>query len=247
VRLPGSELLTLLGPAVPSDHAGQTLADHYISAAAGRRSSGGWRVLDLGCGDGRSLDAFRRRDSQVEWVGLDLEDSPEVATRTRSDAEFATFDGERMPFADGRFDLVFCKQVLEHVRRPEPLLAEVARVLAAGGCFAGSTSQLEPYHSLSVGNHTPYGLVQLLAGAGLETVELRPGIDGLTLVARRLLARGGLMERWWTRESPLNRAIELGGRVARADPRTRNAAKLLLCGQFAFLARRPASTSTSPQ
>jgi SAM-dependent methyltransferase len=230
----------LLGPAIPRDHARQTLADGYISLAPGRPADRPWRVLDLGCGDGRSFDAFRRRDPEVDWVGLDLEDSPEVATRTRRDARFATFDGERIPFADESFDLVFCKQVLEHVRRPEPLLAEVARVLAAGGCFAGSTSQLEPYHSLSVGNHTPYGLAELMRGVGLEVLELRPGIDGLTLVARRLLARGGLMERWWTRESPLNRAIDFGGRLARADPRTRNAAKLLFCGQFAFLARRPA-------
>jgi ubiquinone/menaquinone biosynthesis C-methylase UbiE len=38
-----------------------------------------------------------------------------------------TFDGVNLPFGDDDFDLVYCKQVLEHVRHPEPLLAEVGR------------------------------------------------------------------------------------------------------------------------
>ena len=99
-------------------------------------------------------------------MGLDLPSSPEVDARARADAEFVTFDGERLPFGDGEFELVFCKQVLEHVRRPEPLLAEVARVLEPGGHFVGSTSQLEPYHSLSVTNFTPYGLARLMGENG---------------------------------------------------------------------------------
>ena len=139
----------LLGDALPADHAGQVLADHYIDREIGREPGRPWRVLDLGCGVGDSVDAFRARDPQVEWVGIDVPGSPEARERTRTDARFETFDGIALPFEDGSFDLVFCKQVLEHVRHPEPLLSEVARVLAPGGFFAGSTSQLEPYHSLS--------------------------------------------------------------------------------------------------
>lgn len=228
----------LLGDALPDDHARQTLADRYAEREIGRPAGGPWRVLDLGCGAGGSVEVFRARDPDVQWIGLDVPGSPEARERTRTDARFETFDGVSMPFEDGAFDLVYCKQVLEHVRRPEPLLAEVRRVLAPGGWFAGSTSQLEPYHSLSLWNYTPVGFLALLEQAGLRPVELRPGIDGLTLIAWRLAGNHRCFHRWWGGESPLNRALDACARMLKADRRTLNATKLLLCGQFAFLARR---------
>jgi SAM-dependent methyltransferase len=227
-----------LGDVVPGDHARQTLADRYAEREIGRPTQGPWRVLDLGCGAGGSVDVFRARDPQVDWIGLDVPGSPEARERDRRDARFEIFDGITMPFDDGAFDLVYCKQVLEHVRQPEPLLAEVRRVLAPGGWFAGSTSQLEPYHSLSLWNYTPVGIVRLFDGAGLRTVEVRPGIDGLTLIAWRLAGGHRWFHRWWGRESPVNRVLNACGRALRADARTLNATKLLFCGQFAFLAQR---------
>jgi SAM-dependent methyltransferase len=125
------------------------------------------------------------------------------------------------------------------VEHPRELLEEVARVLEPGGHFAGSTSQLEAFHSLSTFNWTPYGFARVAEAAGLEVVELRPVIDGFTLVARRALGRPRFFDRWWARESPPYRAIELAARARRLDARTRNQIKLILCGQFAFLARRP--------
>lgn len=240
---PGRELRTLLGDAVPADHARQTLADAYIERQAGRRAGAPWRVLDLGCGTGSSVDYFRARDPNVDWVGIDLDDSREVRERRRSDARFVSFDGVEMPFEDGQFDLVYCKQVLEHVRQPAPLLAEVARVLAPGGAFAGSTSQLEPFHSMSVWNYTPVGFEGLLRDAGLHLREIRPGIDGLTVIARRLLGSGRGLDRawarWWGDRSPLNRLLDGYGRLRGVDTRSLNAIKLLYCAQFAFLAERP--------
>ena len=235
------DLLELLGERVPDDHTRQVVAEWYVEEwyRRLRRRSGPARVLDLGCGAGDSVDVFRRFDPGVRWVGLDLPASPEVASRSRSDAEFATFDGERIPFPGGEFELVFCKQVLEHVRRPAPLLREVARVLEPGGHLAGSTSQLEPYHSLSVGNFTPYGVALLVKDAGLEAVEFRPNIDGLALIVQRGMGMHPFFYRWWARESPLNRLIGLFGRGARLERRSVNAIKLLLCGQFCFLARKP--------
>jgi SAM-dependent methyltransferase len=244
VRYPGRELGALLGPVIPGDDASQTLADSFIARALGRSEGSPWRVLDLGCGTGSSLDAFRARDPAVEWTGLDLLDSPEARERTRTDAPFATFDGIKIPFEDGAFDLVYCKQVLEHVRHPEPLLAEARRVIAPGGFFAGSTSQLEPFHSYSYWGYTPFGFCELLRTAHLDPVEIRPGIDALTLLARRGLGQRGLMERrwqrWWASESPLNRVIDRYGRARGLPVEATAANKLLFAGQFAFLARHGA-------
>lgn len=229
----GDDLGDLLGPRIPGDHSRQVVADDY---AARLRPA---RVMDLGCGAGDSVDLFRALDPEVDWVGVDVEDSYEVSGRTRADAEFVTFDGRRLPFEDASFDLVYCKQVLEHVEHPHELLREVARVLRPGGSFAGSTSQLEAFHSRSIFNWTPYGFTVTAEEAGLEVVELRPVIDGLTLVAWRAVGLPRFFHRWWARESPGYRVIELAARMARLDARTRNQIKLVLAGQFAFLARRP--------
>jgi SAM-dependent methyltransferase len=235
----GREIRDILGDRLPRDHARQTLADSYAARLRPRD------VLDLGCGAGDSVELFRQLDSGVRWVGVDIEDSTEVRARSRTDAEFHTFDGVHLPFEDSSFNLVYSKQVLEHVVEPAPLIREVTRVLRPGGHFAGSTSQLEPFHSRSTANYTPYGLAVLLEGYGLEVVELRPGIDALALIVRRGLGRPRWMHRWWVGESPLNRAIDLVGRLGRRDAAEVNALKLLFCGQFAFLARRPAGTGVA--
>lgn len=231
------DLREVLGPRLPTDHASQTGA--WDMAARALAAGPAHSVLDLGCGRGDSLDLFRRLAPASTWTGLDVEDSAEVRQRTRTDADFRTFDGEHVPFPDRSFDLVYCVQVLEHVRRPAPLLGETARVLRPGGRLAGSTSQLEPFHSRSTFGYTPYGLTLLMEEAGLEVMELRPGIDALTLIVRRGLGAPRVFDRWWGRESPLNRAIGLFSRLARLDPAGTSAAKLLFCGHFSFLARRP--------
>ena len=244
VRLPGRELDELLPSVIPADHARQTIADHYVERGIGRAEGRPWRVLDLGCGSGSSVDLFRARDPDVQWVGLDVPESPEPPTRT--DARFETFDGISIPFGEGSFDLVYCKQVLEHVRHPKPLLADVRRILAPGGYFAGSTSQLEPFHSLSMWNYTPLGFYEIAKEAGLRLIELRPGIDGRR--ARRAAA-------WWAADRPFDSAGGRGGGVRRSAAqrpwstrygsrarvwmrRAVNATKLLFCGQFTFLAQR---------
>lgn len=237
LQMLGADLADLLGSRIPGDHSRALLADAVATgwlARPGRPPAP--RVLDLGCGTGDSVDLFRSLEPSVRWTGADIESSPEVAQRTRGDADFVTFDGERLPFADRSFDLVYCKQVLEHVRHPAPLLGEVARVLDPSGALAGSTSHLEAFHSRSVWNYTPYGLMLLFEEAGLELVEVRPVIDAFTLVTWRALGTPRFFARWWARESPPYRAISLLARATRWDHRTVNTAKLTLSGQFTFLA-----------
>lgn len=221
-----------LKDSLPDDHSKQATSQSVATAFADVFKNG--NILDLGCGDGRSLDFFRQLAPMARWVGVDIEESPEVSSRTRSDGEFVVFNGIDLPFDDGFFDLIFCHQVLEHVRYPELLLKSAQRVLARGGILIGSTSQLEPYHSYSFWNYTFVGFKQLLRDAGLKLVEIRPGIDGPTLIQRSYLGRPAEFSKYFSQESPLNQEIEQ--RYASKSAQRRNFEKLLFCGHFVFAA-----------
>jgi SAM-dependent methyltransferase len=236
-RLPGADQRALLRPAIPTNVSPQVLADALVPEVLAGAPRGAL-VIDLGCGRGDSVDLFRAVDPSVRWVGLDLAGSREFEERSRSDADFRTFDGLVLPFADASVDAVFCKQVLEHVEHPHEVLRDVARVLRPGSRFAGSTSHLEPYHSRSVGCWTPYGLKRLLESTGFQLELLLPGIDALTLIGRSL-TRARWFDGWWSRRSPFNAFVDGLGRVLRWDAEDRNTVKLQFSGQFAFVARRP--------
>jgi len=223
---------------VPSDHSRQVSVNSVTKKLLLDEENNIGNVLDLGCGKGESVDFFRSVNPDINWTGLDVDISPEVKKRSRTDAEFKTFDGVNIPFEDNSFDLIYCKQVLEHVRIPEKLLREVCRVLKPNGYFVGATSQLEPFHSLSVWNYTPHGFRLLAEDAGLQVEEIRPGIDALTLIIRAALQRPKFFSRWWEKESPFNTLIGLVGFLTRKGNREINFAKLVLCGQFCFIVKK---------
>lgn len=235
----GDDLRSELGAALPSDHAAQAYALDVLRAQLPLLPGEAPVVVDLGCGRGDHVDVVREVRPGAHWIGVDIDDSAEVGERRRSDAEFRSFDGEHVPLEDGSAELIYCQQVFEHVVRPEPLLADVARVLAPGGVFCGSVSQLEPFHSRSVGGFTPYGWRLAIERAGLTLTEVRPGIDSGTLALRRLAGRRGRFDKYWVTESPGNRVLALVARTKRADPATVNALKLMFAGQFTFVVHKP--------
>ncbi|WFU50232.1 class I SAM-dependent methyltransferase [Sinorhizobium terangae] len=190
-------------------------------------------VLDLGAGTGASYERLKRHIPNIQYMGLDIESSPEVDSRTREDLQFKVYDGRKMPFESGQFDVVFCKQVLEHVRYPDEVIAEVARVIKKGGIFVGSVSQLEPYHSHSIFNWTAYGIVQVLESHGLVVRQLRPGIDGITLTMRRIISREKFNE-FFGFESIFNHFID--GNLRKSTVWERNFNKLLIAGHIAWIA-----------
>jgi SAM-dependent methyltransferase len=218
---------------------------HYLDEAMTGEDPPG-RVLDLGCGVGRTIDTFRAHDPDIEWVGVDIEGSPEVEARIRQDGHFVTFDGINLPFRDGAFPLVYSHQVLEHVPRPYELVAEVGRVLEPGGTFIGSTSQMEPYHSYSLWNYTVYGFRTIVEAAGLVLEEVRPSLDGFTLTRRAYDGRPPAASRWWGQESPVNQEIDQWGADTDQSHARINARKLEFCGQFAFRVRKPVPAKRLP-
>jgi SAM-dependent methyltransferase len=226
----------LFRPFLLSDHSRQATAKCFAREAV-RYLSGAGKILDLGCGEGDSTAFFSEIDPNADWFGVDIEDSLEVRARRQTDGTVATFDGTNLPFCDGAFDLIYSHQVFEHVRRPDELLRDVARVLGPGGLFVDSVSYLEPYHSYSIFNFTPYGVMRVFEDAGLELVELRPDIDGPTLMTRQIFERARLFQAFF-RRSPGTTQIGALGRMLGLQHQHINFLKLQFSGQICFLARR---------
>jgi hypothetical protein len=97
-------------------------------------------------------------------------------------------------------------------------------------------SYLEPYHSFSLCNFTPFGWYTLVRAAGLEPQVLAGGIDSLSLI-QRSISRQNARDSWWAL-SPLNRAF-LSSRSL--GVREKNYRILMNAGHIAFLCRRPAA------
>jgi SAM-dependent methyltransferase len=95
----------------------------------------GLRVLDLGCGHGMAAVVLARHGARV--TALDLSAGYLGEARRRAEVngaavDFVQADGERLPFADGRFDRVWGNAVLHHLDL-RVAGRELRRVLAPGG------------------------------------------------------------------------------------------------------------------
>lgn len=171
-------------------------------------------------------------------------DSQEVLSRPKKNLPFCAYDGVHIPLADQSVDIIYSRQVFEHVRHPQLVFEDAHRVLKPNGVFVGSTSHLEPFHSRSYWNYTPYGFCILLRDAGFDSILVRPGIDSLTLIGRRLfsyLKLAAVFDPFFTIESPANLFLEALLRLSGQPAERRNALKLLFSGQFCFFARKHAS------
>ncbi len=197
------------------------------------------KVLDLGCGEGNSFDFFRRLSKRVVWHGVDIENSPEVKQRTIESTRISTFNGIDLPFPDNYLDLIFCHQVLEHVRYPDALISDALRVMKPNGIFMGSVSYLEPYHSYSIFNFTPYGIVRIFGDAGFELKEIRPGVDTAMLINRQMLNRSTILRPIWN-HNYLYAIINLIGCLFDLEHSHRNFLKIQFSGHLVFIAEQAA-------
>ncbi|RME62962.1 MAG: class I SAM-dependent methyltransferase [Alphaproteobacteria bacterium] len=233
-RLPGYRQLR---PLLRDDQSRITSAWLVVREIYMERGSG-QTVLDLGCGEGTSLDWFLRLDPSVRWHGVDIEDSPEVRARAQADPRMSGFDGVHLPYGDASFDIVFCHQVYEHVRRPLDLIGEVRRVLKPGGIFVGSVAYLEPYHSYSLFNLTPYGMAYVMEHGGLAPQRLMHSSDAFYKIFRQLFGGARLWSVFW-KFSPLYLLIHILGSLAGLDKQDINLLKIQYAGAFCFVGRRP--------
>lgn len=108
------------------------LVDHGLSDLSGLR------ILDVGCGRGRSLNKFIDYGARSEnLVGVDIaEHRVEEAKKTYPWIEFQHLNAERIPFEDCSFDIALQFTVFSSIPTDEmrkQVAAEMMRVVRPGG------------------------------------------------------------------------------------------------------------------
>ena len=104
----------------------------------------GARVLELGPGQGLGL-LGRARDAGARCSAFDVADYADPSTVAGLGVDLRVGPAAHLPWADATFDVVWSSSVLEHLRDPAAMLAEVRRVLRPGGVHVAYVD-LESHH-----------------------------------------------------------------------------------------------------
>ena len=104
-------------------------------------------ALDVGARDGYWSERIKEFGYKV--IAIDIE--PKNKNIIKHDLE------EVLPFEDGRFDLIWCTDVVEHLSRPDFLISEIGRTLKKGGTSIITTpnSAFWFYHIVALWGWTP--------------------------------------------------------------------------------------------
>lgn len=128
------------------------------------------RLLDCGCGDVPYYGMYR--ELVTETLCIDWGEG--VHGREHVDREVDL--NRELPLDSASFDTVLLADVLEHIRVPERLIEELARVLAPSGKLLMMVPFFyqvhEPPHDYY--RYTRFALEKMCREAGLEIVELVP-------------------------------------------------------------------------
>lgn len=154
------------------------------------------RIVEVGCSTGGLAQALKARRPDVHFVGLELDAKAADIARSRCDEVLQLNIDEAGPefFASlqGNDCWVF-GDVLEHLRDPWRVLAEVARVLAPGGCVVASIPNAQHW-----------------------SVQARLNMGHFQYEATGLMDRTHL--RWFTRQTMLQLFDSAGLRVEAGVP-----------------------------
>jgi 2-polyprenyl-6-hydroxyphenyl methylase/3-demethylubiquinone-9 3-methyltransferase len=108
----------------------------------------GKRVLDVGCGGGLLSEGMAARGAQV--TGIDMGEAPLSVARLHLyesglEVDYQQITAELMADENPAvFDIVTCLEMLEHVPRPDSVIAACARMVKPGGLVVFSTLNRNP-------------------------------------------------------------------------------------------------------
>lgn len=125
------------------------------------------RGLQLGSGrDKHGLGAELETDGEIIAIDPDIDGLKQNEMSKKVGA-----DGQRLPFSDEEFDLVFSKHVFEHLPNPQLALEEIDRILQPGGTFIVLVPNPSHYYA-RISDLTPFEFHQFwLRLLGKENIE----------------------------------------------------------------------------
>jgi 2-polyprenyl-6-hydroxyphenyl methylase / 3-demethylubiquinone-9 3-methyltransferase len=102
----------------------------------------GKTALEVGCGGGILSEEICKMGFRTS--GIDPAEASVNTARHHAESEGLTIhyelgSGEDIPYSDASLDVVFCCDVLEHVKDLPKVIAEISRVLKPGGIFIYDT------------------------------------------------------------------------------------------------------------
>jgi SAM-dependent methyltransferase len=119
-------------------------------------------LLDVGCGDGEMLARYFK-ELPVEYYGV--EGAPDYVSKAEQGGiKVSGFDlNGRWPYADNKFDVIFCAQVIEHLHNTRLFVEEMHRVLKPGGTAFVTTENLCSLLNCCalILGYTPFSLMQV--------------------------------------------------------------------------------------
>lgn len=136
------------------------------------------RLLDVGSGLGDLLSAAGARG----WTARGVEANPYAVEMCGEDAAVCSIEDFK-PDSSGRFDLITCIDVIEHLRRPDIVLRKLHRLLHPGGGLLVTTPDVRSLASRLAGRRWPHyhrdhlwyfhrqGLRRLVEDAGFEIIR----------------------------------------------------------------------------
>jgi len=136
------------------------LFDNYLAE--------GEKILDLGCGNGRWLELFRKK--KVDYIGVDFSERLiEIAKRNYPQTKFQTADVLNLPFPSDYFDKIYNIAVLHHIPSEElrrQSLEEAKRILKPGGVLILTVWKFHDKKKLSL--LFKYTILKLIGKSGLD-------------------------------------------------------------------------------
>lgn len=143
----------------------------------------GWTMLDVGCGGGFTIRRLLKRSQNAQVYGIDISEES-VAKAKKVNAEvldkqvFVTHgSAEKLPYDDGKFDLVTAVETVYFWPNLPGCLQEVRRVLKSSGKFAILVEVVDSdskWTSVVEGMtaYSPEDLKKLLDEAGFTQTEI---------------------------------------------------------------------------
>jgi SAM-dependent methyltransferase len=141
------------------------------------------RVLDAGCGSGRTLEELGRYG---KVFGVELDPGAAAVARERRCGEVLVGRLEVLPWEDGFFDLITCLDVIEHTPDDRVTLRELRRVCRRGGFLVVTVPAYQGLWSMhDVANHHyrrySRGRLRAAAAAAGWRVRRMTSFNGLLL------------------------------------------------------------------